>query len=160
MLKRLVNLPFSIATKAARAFQEREDAKIREKYGPTRDPGDVPATDRVGNGNELMGVDPLSCRMDATDAVAAARGTRPVAFVDARETPRGGIAGAIHMPLAEANMRVSELPPDQLVIVFCDDGARSARAAAFFRERGMEDTFWIGGGLAAFRAAGGRTEAA
>jgi rhodanese-related sulfurtransferase len=157
MLKRLVNLPFSIA---ARAFQEREDAKIREKYGPTRDPGDVPVTDRVGNGNELTGVDPQSCRMDAADAVRAARGTRPVAFVDVRVEPRAGIAGAIHMPLAEANMRVSELPPDQLVVVFCDDGTLSARAASFFRERGMEDTFWIGGGLGAFRAAGGRTEAA
>ena len=35
------------------------------------------------------------------------------------------------------------------------DGADSSRAVAFFRERGMEDTFALEGGLPAWIAAGG-----
>jgi rhodanese-related sulfurtransferase len=59
------------------------------------------------------------------------------------------------MPMAEVNVRLSELAWDQLVIAVCDDGVDSARAVAFFRERGMEDTFALAGGLAAWTASGG-----
>ena len=44
-----------------------------------------------------------------------------------------------------------ELP----VIVYCSDGARSLDAVRFFRERGMEETWALAGGLAAWTAAGG-----
>lgn len=155
MLRRLINLPFSVASRAAKAFQDREDAKLREKYGAGADPGDVPVG--ATRGPDLSGtVDLATCRIDAADAVSALRSGRPVAFVDVR--PRRGaetIPGALHMPLGEVNIRVSELPPDQLVVAFCDDGGDAARAVAFFREREMEDTWWLAGGLQAWKAAGG-----
>lgn len=160
MLRRLINLPLTVANKAAKAFQDREDARMREKYGPTRDPGDVAVSGTVSAGPELSGtIDPATCRIDAADAVAALRSGRPVAFVDVRPVHRGEtVPGAVSMPLGEVNIRVSELPPDQLVVAFCDDGVTSARAVAFFREREMEDTWWIAGGLRAWKASGGPVE--
>jgi rhodanese-related sulfurtransferase len=158
MLKRLLNLPFSVASRAARAYQEREDARAREKYGSV-DPGVVPvgsADDRLATSTPI---DPGAFRMAAHDAVAQV-GARPIAFVDVRATRAEAIPGSIHMPLAEANIRVSELPTDKLVLVYCDDGRDSAKAVAFFREREMDETFWVEGGLKAWKAAGGPVERA
>jgi rhodanese-related sulfurtransferase len=152
MLRRLANLPFTLATRAARAYQEREDARTRARYGTAHDPADVPLSDRVGNAADAGAVDPSSCRMDLARARALARGGSPVAWLDVRTRPDGAIPGAIHMPLSEVNLRVSELPPDVPVVVFCADGRESSRATVFFRERGMEDTWWLAGGLAAWRA--------
>jgi rhodanese-related sulfurtransferase len=161
MLKRLINLPFSVATRAARAFQEREDAKMKEKYGTVADPGDVAISDAPAIAPDSTPVDATAFRMDAAAAIEAGNGRRPVAFVDVRkanERGSGTIAGAIHMPHNEIGIRVSELPPDQLVVAYCEDGTDSAKAVAFFRERGMEDTYWLGGGLRAWRTAGGRVQ--
>jgi rhodanese-related sulfurtransferase len=41
------------------------------------------------------------------------------------------------------------------VVAFCDHGDESARVVAFFRARGMEDTWWMAGGLQAWRDTGG-----
>ena len=156
MLRRLANLPFRLATRAARAYQEHEDARTKAQYGTASDPADVPVSDRVGNAADLVAIDPVTCRIDALDAVRMGRGSQSVAFVDMRARPGAtGIPGATHLPLQEANVRVSELPPDVPVLVYCDDGGESARGVAFFRERGMEDTWWIAGGLPAWVAAGG-----
>jgi rhodanese-related sulfurtransferase len=144
MLRRLINLPFAVAGKAARAFQEREDAKTRAQYGETRDPADIGV---ASSAPDVAAADD-SARIDVADAKR-----RDVVFVDVRKSAAGGIPGAMHMPLDEIGIRVSELPPDRVVVVYCEDGRDSARAVAFFREREMEDTFWLGGGLAAWRAA-------
>jgi rhodanese-related sulfurtransferase len=155
MLRRLVNLPFSVAARAARAFQEREDARTREKYGATQDPGDVAVSDKPAVGPDVSG-DPASVRMSAADAVAAVRAGRNAVFVDVREAVgRESIAGANHMPLTEVGIRLSELSDDQLVIAFSDTDAASTRAVLFFRERGIEDAWVLVGGLAAWKAAGG-----
>jgi rhodanese-related sulfurtransferase len=158
MFRRLVNLPFSVATRAARAFQEREDARAREKYGATPDPGDIAASASVSRGPALSGgIDPESVRMDAAAAAAAVREGRPVFFVDVREARRDTIPGANHMPLSEVSTRVSELSDDQLVVAYCADGTASLHATLFFRERGIEDAWVLAGGLAAWKAAGGAT---
>jgi rhodanese-related sulfurtransferase len=145
MLRRLINLPFAVAGKAARAFQEREDAKVRAQYGETRDPSEIGVASRAPD----VGEADASARMDVADA----KKRKDVVFVDVRKSAAGGIPGAMHMPLDEVNVRVSELPPDRVVVVYCEDGRESARAVAFFREREMEDTYWLGGGLTAWRAA-------
>ena len=41
MLRRLVNLPFAVAGKAARAFQAREDARVAAQFGRVEDPGQL-----------------------------------------------------------------------------------------------------------------------
>jgi rhodanese-related sulfurtransferase len=156
MLRRLVNLPFSLATRAARAFQEREDARTRDLHAATEAAAAAAAaslSDRVGNAADLGTFDATNCRMDLERARALAGGTQPVAWVDVRAVLDGrALPGAIHMPVAEANVRVSELPPDVPVVVYCEDGRESARATVFFRERGMEETWWLAGGLAAWHA--------
>jgi rhodanese-related sulfurtransferase len=158
MFRRLVNLPFSVAGRAARAFQEREDARTREKYGATQDPGDLANTHAPPEVPRMHHViDPTAIRMDAATALAAVREGRTVVFVDIRATQRGDtVAGSVHMPLNEVSTRVSELSDDQLVIAWCDDGAASTPAVQFFRERGIEDAWVLVGGVAAWKAAGGR----
>lgn len=162
MFRRILNLPFTVASKAAKAFQDREDAKTREKYGTVDDPGMVPV------GGQQTSRDVTSARVDAASTtlrVAEVRTqakTRPIAWVDVRDRDAwaaGHIHGAAHMPMSEINVRVSELAWDQLVVAYCDDGTQSAQAVAFFRERGMEDTFVLGGGLAAWKAEGGEVVA-
>lgn len=159
MLRRLVNLPFAVATRAAKAFQDREDAKTREKYGPVKDPGDI--ENNVGRpGAPLVenALHPSAVRMAAADVVAAQRAGRIVQLVDIRESRSGEApAGALHMPLSEVNIRVSELSDDQLVVAFGTEEA-AVQAVSFFRERGIEDSWMLGGGIAAWKAAGGRTE--
>ena len=59
------------------------------------------------------------------------------------------------MPLDTVGIRVSELPTDRMVVVVCEDGGQSLEATRFFRERGMEDTWVLAGGLGAWRKAGG-----
>lgn len=156
MLRRLMNLPLTVASRAAKAFQDREDARTKEKYATAHDPGSVP----VGAPEvapQVAAVDTSAWNLSVA-AVRAAAAERPVAWVDVRGAgawAEGHVRGAIHMPMTEINVRVSELPWDQWVVAVCDDGRLSAQAVAFFRERGMEDTFVLEGGLAAWKAAGG-----
>ncbi len=158
MLRRLMNLPLTVASRAARAFQDRDDARAREKYGYSHDPGEVP----VGNQHahrevEAADVSVGNLTMTAAAVQAAAR-SRPIAWVDVRLADAfaaGHIPGALHMPMVEVNVRVSELAWDQLVVAVCADGVDASRAVAFFRERGMEDTFALAGGLPAWVSSGG-----
>jgi len=162
MFRRLVNLPFSVATRAARAFQEREDAKLREKYGVTQDPGDIANTHTPPSAPKVyIELDPATIRMDAASVRGAQGQGRNVCIVDLRER-RGGesISGALHMPLSEISTRLSELSDDQLVVGFADDDEAATQGVLFFRERGIEDSWILIGGLARWKAAGGPTEAA
>jgi rhodanese-related sulfurtransferase len=161
MLRRLVNLPFAVATRAAKAFQDHEDAKTREKYGPTKDPGQIDnPTGRAGAPLVEHALDAGAVRIAATDVVAAQKKGRNVVLVDIRESRTGEApAGSLHMPLSEVSIRVSELSDDQLVVAFGGDDA-ALQAVSFFRERGIEDAWVLGGGIPAWKAAGGRTEAA
>lgn len=154
-----MNLPFTVASKAARAFSDREDQRIKEKYGTAHDPGEVPISRDVE-------VDPMvaGASHDADDTAITAevalheRAEGPLAFVDVRDAEawsRGHVPGALHIPMSEVGVRVSELPWEVRVVTYCDDGSMSRQAVAFFRERGMEDTFVLEGGLAAWRKAGG-----
>ncbi len=148
MLKRLVNLPFAVAGKAARAYQAREDARTAAAFGRAEDPG------MVANNTHVLPA--VSTPRDAVQMRVAALGAGTVHWVDVRDEAERDewIEGATHMPILTANVRVSELPPDETVVVYCDDGVRSTQVACFFRDRGMEDTWALEGGLAAWKAAG------
>lgn len=152
MLRRLVNLPFAVAGKAARAFQAREDARVAAQFGRVEDPGQL-----VNNTHALPF---LHTPPEVVQITADQLAGRAIHWVDVRERSERAevIPGAVHMPVLEANVRVSELPPDDLVVVYCDDGDRSTRVARFFRDRGMEDTWALSGGLDAWKAAGGAVQ--
>ncbi len=148
MFKRLVNLPFAVAGKAARAFQAREDARTAAEFGRAEDPGQV-----ANNTHVLPSVSTPAASVQVS---VAGLPPGPIHWIDVREGAErtDWIEGAVHMPILTVNVRVSELPPDETVVVYCDDGARSTKVACFFRDRGMEDTWALQGGLSAWRAAG------
>lgn len=152
-----MNLPLTVASRAAKAFQDREDARTKEKYGTAHDPGAVPVTTGEVHA-PTEGDSAVVPLLAAADAMAELQKGRAVAFVDVRDAGRwaaGHVRGAIHMPVNEVSLRVSELPWDALIVTYCDDGSLSRTAVAFFRERGQEDTFVLAGGLEGWRSAGG-----
>ncbi len=155
-----MNLPFTVASKAARAFSDREDQRIKEKYGTAHDPGEVPISRDVSVDPMVTAATAVEGDVSMTPAVVMhEQGEGPIAFVDVRDAEawgRGHVPGAIHIPITEVGVRVSELPWEIRVVTYCDDGSLSRQAVAFFRERGMEDTYVLAGGLAAWARAGGQ----
>lgn len=78
-----------------------------------------------------------------------------VSVLDVREPGEwaaGHVPGAVHIPLGELPARTDLVPSGQVLVV-CHVGARSARATAFLRQRGVE-AHNLGGGMAAWEANG------
>ncbi len=71
-------------------------------------------------------------------------------LVDVRtdaEVSRGGIGGAIHIPLHLLPMKVQDLPHDKPIVFYCQSGGRSAQACAFVASRGLNDVYNLQGGI-------------
>ena len=69
------------------------------------------------------------------------------------EFDAGHAERAVHIPLGEVPMRLSEVPDADRLYVICKSGGRSSRAVAFLRERGI-DACNVEGGTTAWHAAG------
>lgn len=69
-------------------------------------------------------------------------------LVDVR-TPQeyadGFIAGSVNIPLQELEARLSEIPNDVPVVVYCRSGNRSAQAANILTGKGYSDVYDLGG---------------
>ena len=164
MIGRLINLPFKVLGKVARTVQDRNDAAMKARHGD----GDTADSFAEFERNaEKLGervppdYDAGPTDMDASRALADQRGGRKTLYVDVRSENAwraGHITGALHMPLGAVHIRLAELPPDERVVVYCDDGRRSREAVIFLRVRGLEDVYAMNGGLAAYKAAGGATQ--
>jgi rhodanese-related sulfurtransferase len=81
------------------------------------------------------------------------------ALVDVRgsdEFAAGHLRDAKNIPLADLASRISELDKSKsrTVVVICESGARSDKAARQLAAAGFEDVFSLEGGLTAWRAAG------
>jgi sulfur-carrier protein adenylyltransferase/sulfurtransferase len=77
-------------------------------------------------------------------------------LVDVREPfehAMGHIEGCLLMPLGGLAAQVDEVPADRTVVVYCQTGARSARAVAMLRGRGI-DAVNLAGGIVAWVASG------
>lgn len=72
----------------------------------------------------------------------------------AGEFEAGHLPGARHIALAEITNRLAELPQDRPIIVCCNSGMTSAKAAAALRKAGRQEVFNLDGGLNAWRQAG------
>lgn len=154
MLKRLVNLPFRVLGKAARAVQERDEQAREARYGDGAE-----TTPRAGDSNipELVvppgfEAGPLGAR--AADLRSRLADGRTVAFVDVRPTPQPGLPpDTEHLPLATLGIQLAELPPaGQPIIVVAADDDTARRTARFLRWRGIEDADYLVGGAAAWAA--------
>lgn len=84
-------------------------------------------------------------------------------IVDVREDSEWNeqhIPGAIHIPLAQLNGRLSELNQykDSPVITQCRSGGRSAQAFAVLKSAGFSKVYNMGGGILAWDKSGLKTE--
>jgi glyoxylase-like metal-dependent hydrolase (beta-lactamase superfamily II)/rhodanese-related sulfurtransferase len=80
------------------------------------------------------------------------------AVIDVREPAEfagGHVPGAVNLPQADLATRLDEVPRDQPVLVICQGGFRSLRAAQFLSQRGFANVASVKGGTEAWRAAGG-----
>ena len=96
------------------------------------------------------------------EALAMHAGQKAV-IVDVREDSEWNeqhIPGAIHIPLAQLNDRLSELKPykDSPVITQCRSGGRSAKALDVLKSAGFANVYNMDGGLIAWNKAGLKTE--
>jgi len=74
----------------------------------------------------------------------------------AAEFEKGHMLNARNVPLADLEARAAEFERHKTkpVLLVCDSGNQSARAAAVLRKRGFEQLAVLGGGLGAWQQAG------
>ncbi len=78
-------------------------------------------------------------------------------LVDVREPVEygwGHVPGAVNIPQADLADRLEELPRDTPLLMICQGGFRSLRAAQFLRQMGFDRVASVTGGTAAWAAAG------
>jgi rhodanese-related sulfurtransferase len=83
--------------------------------------------------------------------------SRHAQLVDVRtaeEFATGSVPNARNIPLGELDQRAGELRKDRPVILFCNHGRSSGRAAMKLRAGGLGEVYVLAGGVAAWREAG------
>ncbi len=74
-------------------------------------------------------------------------------LLDVREPNEAAISqipASVMIPLGQVAQRLSELPKDVPIVVYCHHGGRSARAAQFLQEQGFTDVKNLRGGIDAW----------
>jgi rhodanese-related sulfurtransferase len=87
-------------------------------------------------------------RADISSSDARALVKDGASLLDVRspeEYSAGHIDGAVNIPVGELSQRLGELPRDRGVVVYCQSGMRSARAASVLREAGFSNVHNLGG---------------
>ncbi len=101
-----------------------------------------------------MSTERLSAQVAAERVAAAAHERAPV-MVDVRapgERQQKRIAGSVGIPLTHLGERMSELPADRPLLVYCAGGYRSSIAASLLQRHGFTQVSEIAGGIAAWDA--------
>jgi glyoxylase-like metal-dependent hydrolase (beta-lactamase superfamily II)/rhodanese-related sulfurtransferase len=81
--------------------------------------------------------------------------------VDVREPGEyaaGHVPGALSVPQADLALRLDDLPRNRELLVVCEGGSRSVRAARFLKQVGFSKVTNLAGGTSAWRRAGLPTE--
>jgi hydroxyacylglutathione hydrolase len=104
---------------------------------------------------ELMtSTERVSAQVAAERADAATQARTPI-LIDVRapsERQQKRIAGSLGIPLNHLGERLSELPADRPLLVFCAGGYRSSIAASLLQRHGFTQVSEIAGGIAAWDA--------
>jgi glyoxylase-like metal-dependent hydrolase (beta-lactamase superfamily II)/rhodanese-related sulfurtransferase len=103
----------------------------------------------------MVSTERLSAQVAAERLASGPPAQRPV-IVDVRapaERQQKRIAGSLGIPLNHLSERVSELPPDRPVIVYCAGGYRSSIAASLLQRHGVAHVSELAGGIAAWDTA-------
>jgi NADPH-dependent 2,4-dienoyl-CoA reductase/sulfur reductase-like enzyme/peroxiredoxin family protein/rhodanese-related sulfurtransferase/TusA-related sulfurtransferase len=74
------------------------------------------------------------------------------------EYATGSIEGAVNIPVEELRSRMTEVPRDKTVIVFCKAGLFAYNAARILEGNGISDYFNLSGGLETYRLATDRQD--
>nr|WP_300989086.1 rhodanese-like domain-containing protein [Thiocapsa sp.] len=80
-------------------------------------------------------------------------GGEDVLLVDIRtpaEIAQGAIPGAMQVPMHLIPIRISELPKDRDVVLYCRSGARSYQACAYMLQQGYDRVLNLRGGIIAW----------
>ena len=111
----------------------------------------------------LRSADGSAARIVTTERIAAdvaaqrlSSSAAPLA-VDVRapsERAQKQIEGSVHIPLGHLVERMSEIPSDRNVLVFCAGGYRSSIAASLLQRSGRTNVSELAGGITAWEAAG------
>jgi len=97
----------------------------------------------------------VSTQVAAERMAAGPPDTSPL-MLDVRapgEREQKRISGSVSMPLNHLGERLSELPMDRPILVYCAGGYRSAIAASLLERHGFRQVSEIAGGIAAWEAA-------
>lgn len=93
--------------------------------------------------------------IETSDLDMALRGGNPPFLLDVREPSefeQVRIDGAVLIPLGELPSRLSELPKDRTIVVYCRSGRRSQMAADYLRQNGFSRIENLTGGMNAWVA--------
>jgi hydroxyacylglutathione hydrolase len=122
-------------------------------------PLNMTAIEATNRGAAEMAWAMLSTRPTVPEVdIEALAGFAPDAVIlDVREPAefaQGHLPGAINLPQADLASRLAEIPRDRPLIVVCEVGGRSYRAAQFLAQMGVDQVMSLQGGTAAWRSAG------
>ena len=144
MFGKMINMPFKLLGGVARVVQAQEAKKWTSLA--KRD-----ATAALDNQSMDISVpddfDPGSIVLAASDAVQL-RSTGCILDTAAHAT----IHGALHIPMKDIGIGIAEVPADVRVAVIAEHTEDAHRVVRFLRHRGLDDTWVVDGGLAAWRA--------
>lgn len=93
--------------------------------------------------------------VDPTALADALKAKNPPFLIDVREPDEyesGHIAGALSIPLRALPDRLSEVPKDRPVVVYCRSGHRSGMAQAFLEQQGYTNITSMTGGVLSWHA--------
>ncbi len=80
-----------------------------------------------------------------------------VSLIDIRnpvEANQESIPGSENVPMHQLPLRLDKIRKDQLVILYCQVGARSARACAYLSVNGFDNVHNLRGGIQAWKLSG------
>jgi glyoxylase-like metal-dependent hydrolase (beta-lactamase superfamily II)/rhodanese-related sulfurtransferase len=98
-----------------------------------------------------------SPHVDETDIADVERRPEGSVLLDVREPEEythGHVPSAVSLPQADLATRLEEIPRDRPVMIICQSGNRSRRAAQYLIQRGFSDVTNVRGGTEAWEAAG------
>ncbi|WP_442434849.1 rhodanese-like domain-containing protein [Paenibacillus peoriae] len=75
-------------------------------------------------------------------------------LIDVREPnefKNGSITGATNIPLSQLTRRLSEIPKEQALLIYCQSGMRSKNAARVLIKNGYSNIAHLSGGISAWK---------
>ncbi|MFD2673389.1 rhodanese-like domain-containing protein [Marinicrinis sediminis] len=85
--------------------------------------------------------------MQAEDFKKASKGHKLIDVREPHEFKEGHLPGAVNLPLSQFRSRLSEIPRDREVYLYCRSGMRSKQASKWLVRSGHRNVAHLSGGL-------------